>query len=87
MAFLRFFLLLMVVLTIVFVALSMYSRAKRQETLERNWLEGAMDTDLDSYIEPRLEDFRRSMRWKLILGVYVLPLSVITILIYVTNTG
>lgn len=82
---LRFLLPLMVVLTILYVAISIYSRRVRRGKLEASWDEMGMTGDRDAYIEQGLKDYDSSLRRKLILGVYVVPLTVIALLIYVSN--
>lgn len=82
---LRFLLPLMVVLTILYVAISIYSRRVRRGKLEAHWDERGMTGDREDYIEQGLKDYDSSLRRKLILGVYVVPLTVIALLIYVSN--
>jgi hypothetical protein len=74
-----------VVLTVIYISLSLYSRAVRRGKLKEWWEEEGRPGDLDSYIDRGLEEYDSSLRRKLILGVYVVPFSVVAIIIYFTN--
>jgi len=83
---LRFLLPLLVVLTVVYVVLSVYSRIVRRRKLAERWdSKEVLTVDRETFIRRGLERYDRSFRRKLILGVYIVPLTVIAILIYVTN--
>ncbi len=73
------------VLTVVYIVLSLYSRSVRKRKLEEWWEEEGKPGDLEDYIDNGLEDYDGSLRRKLILGVYVVPFSVMCIIIYLTN--
>ncbi|PRY22497.1 hypothetical protein CLV78_10637 [Aliiruegeria haliotis] len=109
----RLILILFVVLTVIYVSLSLYSRSKRRARLERTWdngvatgdndaiaaegLEdfvteyfadpsrGANAIDREGFIKAGLADYDDSLRRKLILGVYVVPILLIGTIIYFTN--
>ena len=81
----RFLVVGFVVLTAVYICLSLYSRAARREKLEAEWEEGGQEGDRDTFIEKGLEDYDGSLRRKLILGVYVIPMILLCIIIYLTN--
>lgn len=85
MAFLRLFFILVIALTIVYFALSLYSRSVRRGNLEAHWDKKDLAGDRDAFIRRGLQKYDGSLRRKLILGVYFVPLSLIAILIYVTN--
>ena len=74
-----------IVLTVIYVCLSLYSRAVRRGKLRAEWEDGPQDTDQDSFVEQGLRDYDGSLRRKLILGVYVVPICVVAIIIYLTN--
>ena len=83
---LRFLLPLLVVLTVIYIAVSIYSRSVRRRKLAERWdSKDVLTVDRDTFIRRGLERYDRSLRRKLILGVYIVPLTVIAILIYVTN--
>jgi Ca2+/Na+ antiporter len=79
-----------IVLTIIYVFLSLYSRAQRRSKLKAQWtVEGLDDQDTrgdqDDYVQKGLEEYDDSVRRKLILGVYVIPTLLIAVIIYLTN--
>jgi len=82
---LRFFVIGFLILTAVYIALSVYSRAVRRRKLMREWEDEIGYGDRDDYVRDGLKDYDRSLRRKLILGVYVVPVLVIGTIIYITN--
>lgn len=83
--FIRLFLMLFVVLTVVYVSLSFYSRAVRRGKLKDKWEAGQKLMDRDTFVQRGLERYDGSIRRKLLLGVYIVPLVVIGAIIYLTN--
>lgn len=99
MALIRLVLMGGVVLTVVYVCLSLYSRAARREKLRQAWEAGdrngdwktneddadGLYSDWDSYRDAGMDRYDRSLRKKLILGVYVVPVVAVVTVIYITN--
>ena len=73
------------VLSVVYVSLSLYSRAVRRAKLETWWHEEGQPGTLEDYVEQGLKDYDSSLRRKLIAGVYVVPLSLMVLILYLTN--
>ena len=76
-----------VALTLVYVAVSIYSRSVRREKLEKAWdtdpaNEGRSDADRTSHLTDGMADYHRSLRRRLILLIYVVPLVLIAATIY-----
>lgn len=74
-----------VVLTIIYISLSLWSRSVRRRKLNAEWDEQGMTGDRDAFIDQGLEDYDGSLRRKLILGVYVIPICLVSLIIYLTN--
>ena len=81
----------LIVLSVIYVALSLYSRSVRREKLEI-WFEEERATnpdlspaDKDAYVKKGLEEYDGSIRRKLILGVYIVPLVLMGTIVYLTN--
>lgn len=72
-------------LSVVFVCLSFYSRSVRKGKLRAEWAEGDKEIDEDSFVDAGLKEYEGSLRRKLIWGVYVVPMVVIMLIIYLTN--
>ena len=83
--FVRLIVILFVALTVVYVSLSFYSRAVRRSKLKKKWHEGKQLVDRDTFVQRGLERYDGSIRRKLILLVYIVPLGVIGVIIYLTN--
>lgn len=81
----RFLVIGFVVCTVLYISLSLYSRAVRKTKLREWWEEEGRPGDLDSYVARGLEEYEGSLRRKLILGVYVVPLTLVCVIIYFTN--
>ncbi len=74
-----------IVLTVVYVCLSLYSRSVRKAKLRAKWLAGPQMVDRDTFVQRGLEKYDGSIRRKLILGVYIVPVVVVSVIIYLTN--
>ena len=74
-----------VVLTVIYVSLSLYSRSVRRSKLKTWWEEEGRPGDLDAYVEKGLAEYDGSLRRKLILGVYIVPICLVALMIYLTN--
>ncbi len=74
-----------IVLTVVYVCLSFYSRMVRRGKLRQKWENGPQRVDRDTFVQRGLERYDGSIRRKLIMGVYIVPVVVVTLIIYLTN--
>ena len=79
-----------VLLTVVYVLVSIYSRSVRREKLEKAWdsdpaREGAAKDERDAYIEAGMQAYQRGLRRKLIWLVYVIPMVVVLATVYAVN--
>ena len=72
-------------LTIVYLCLSWYSRSVRREKLEKRFDAGGEDGPREQFIEDGLKAYESSLRRKLIWGVYIIPILLVVVMIYVTN--
>jgi uncharacterized membrane protein len=77
-------------LSLVYVLVSIYSRSVRREKLEREWdtdpaREGAPEAERAAFIEAGMVEYQNGLRRKLIVLVYVIPVIVIGVLIYLVN--
>tara|TARA_R110002049_G_scaffold117332_3_gene270632 strand:+ start:26300 stop:26566 length:267 start_codon:yes stop_codon:yes gene_type:complete len=84
-ALLRLIVMGFVVLTVIYVCLSFYSRSVRKGKLRQKWDAGPRKVDRDTFVQRGLEKYDGSIRRKLILGVYVVPVVLIGVVIYLTN--
>lgn len=84
-AFLRLSVLLLLGLTLVYGAVSLYSRERRRAKLKQRWADKGLTGDRRGFIQRGLKQYDHSLRRRLILLVYILPLSAILLVIYVVN--
>lgn len=74
-----------IILSVIYIVLSFYSRGVRRRKLAEWWEEEGRPGDMDDYIDNGLKEYDGSLRRKLILGVYIIPITVVTAIIYFTN--
>ena len=82
---LRLALVGLVVLTLVYWLVSIYSRSVRREALEKEWDAGHQDMERDAFVAEGLREYQHGLRRRLILLVYIVPAVVIPALIYILN--
>lgn len=83
-------LLALVLLSVVYLLVSIYSRSVRRERLEKEWDSdpdnlGAAQDARDAYIEAGMQAYRGSLRRKLIVLVYIIPMAVVLATVYAVN--
>lgn len=74
-----------VVMTVMYIVVSLYSSSVRREKLERQWDEAGQPGDRATYVAEGMDQYRSSLRRKLIWGVYVIPTILLIGMIYLTN--
>lgn len=72
-------------LSVVYVFVAIYSRSIRREKLEDEWDEDIKDGDRDAFVEEGLKDYEGSLRKKLILMVFIVPICAVSVLFFVVN--
>lgn len=82
---LRLFAVLMVVLTIVYWALVFYCRAGERDRLEAEWEAEQPPLPRERFVDIGIREYQRSLRRKLLWGVYIVPIGAICTLIYFVN--
>lgn len=73
------------VLSIIYVCVSLYSRSKRKAKLATWWEEAGRPGDREAYIRAGLEEYDGSLRRRLILAIYVVPAAMVGLIIYLVN--
>ena len=79
-----------VILTVVYLMVSVYSRSVRREKLEKAWdadparIE-ASKSERDAYIEAGMQAYRHGLRRKLIWLVYIIPMATVAATVYYVN--
>jgi hypothetical protein len=81
----RFIVVGFLVLTVIYLSLSFYSRAVRRAKLRQKWDEDIRRGDRDEYVRRGLKIYDRSLRRRLLWGVYIVPVVTIAVVIYLVN--
>jgi hypothetical protein len=88
MQFIKLIVIGFVALSVIYLCLSLYSKSVRRERLENRYDENPVEgMDRDSYVEKGIVDYNNSLRPKLLLLVYVVPVVVISTILYIVNTN
>jgi len=86
---LRLFVFGFIGLSVVYLLVSVYSRSIRREKLEKRWdadhPDGGDPAARDAYIEAGMTAYHHSLRRRLIVLVYVLPLLAMAVIMYFVN--
>lgn len=81
----RMFVIGFIGLSIVYICVSLYSRAVRKAKLAVWYEDSDKSVDKETYIRQGLAKYDVSLRPKLILLVYIVPLTVIVAAVYMQN--
>ena len=84
-AFLRLVVFGFLILSVIYVIVSFWSRSVRHRKLEQEWNDSGRPGDKETYVTEGMAQYDRSLRRKLILLIYVVPVVVVGTIIYVTN--
>lgn len=77
--------LLLIVLTVTYFLLSASKRRKRRAELQSEYDASDKTQDKSAFIAKGMLEYRKSYRPKLILSVFLLPLAVFILLLYLAN--
>ena len=78
----RWAVLLFLFLTIVYAILTFMNRGKHREQLREDYTETDQTTPLDEFTDRGMARYNKSLKAKLVLGVYLFPLVVFCVLVY-----
>lgn len=71
-----------VALSIVYVCLLAYFRADAREKLEKAWSDGPREGTQEDFVQAGLPERMKRLHQRLVLGVYVVPLSLLVLVVY-----
>jgi hypothetical protein len=74
-----------VILTVIFVIWSIVARRAERRRLEEEWEIEGLAGEKEAHVREGLAVYERSLRRRLIFGVYLVPLAVIGTIVYVVN--
>lgn len=91
MAFIRLVIFGFIALSLIYLALSWYSRSVRLERLEKRWAEENLDSEdmnaRQAYLDEGMAKYNSGLRPKLLLLVYVVPTITVATIWFITNTN
>ena len=82
MGIIRYAILLFLFLTLIYAILTLINRGKQKDQLKEDYVKSEQTLSLDEFIDQGMAKYNRSLKAKLLLGVYLFPLIVFGILIY-----
>ncbi|WP_372841748.1 hypothetical protein [Phaeovulum sp.] len=85
--FLRVAFFALIGLTAIYWLVAIYARSTERERLEKHWDKKRPEAapDREAYIEAGMAEYEKSLRRKLIWLVYVVPMAVVAVIIYIVN--
>ena len=72
-------------LSVIYFLVSIYSRSVRREKLEKRFDAGGVAGERDAYLEDGMRDYEKGLRKRLIWLVYIIPMVVVGVTIYLVN--
>ncbi len=78
--------ILFAVLTVIYLGLSRYFRWYKSRELETRFDSGEVRSrDREGYVARGMAEYDRSLTRKLLLGVYLVPIGIVALLIYIAD--
>lgn len=84
-AFLRMLIPLLIVLGVIYAIASLRARARAKDRLEDDWDSSGGIGDQDDFVDQGLDAYENSFRRKILLAIFVVPLLLIALMVYLTN--
>ncbi len=78
--------LIFFVLTIIYLVLSSVSRLRKRQRLKLDYKTAKTETSEQEFLANGMMKYERSLKPKLFVGVYLFPLAVILLLVYLAQT-
>ncbi len=77
--------IILLILTVIYVALSVASRFKQRQKLKVDYKAADTKTPEDDYISAGMKKYEKSLKPKLFIFVYLFPLAVMMLLVYLAQ--
>ena len=81
----RMLLVMLLGLTVVYVSLLFYWRSGAKMRLEEEWVMAGRPGERDTWVDERMAPVARRIRSWLVILVYVLPITALSVYVFVTN--
>lgn len=70
---------------VIYLLVSFYARSLRKEKLEKKWAKTGSVGSQDDFVKEGLAAYDGSLRRKALLLIFIVPVVVIGVMLYVTN--
>jgi hypothetical protein len=74
-----------IALSVVYLLVTIYARSVQREELEKEFDAGGIEGSREAFIEAGMLKYKHSLRRKLLLLVYIIPMCVVALTIYFVN--
>lgn len=74
-----------IALGVLYLGLSWYFRAAHRESMERDWEAAGRPGNRDAYVAEGMAQYQRSLRRRLLWLVFILPVTAVVAIIWITN--
>ncbi len=74
-----------IALSVIYLWVSLTARMRQRRTLQAEWDEKGLTGDRDAYVAAGMRVYEQSLRHRLIVLIYVIPVVVVAAIIYITN--
>ncbi len=75
----------LIVLTVAYFLVSIYSRSVRREKLEKRWAAEHMQGDRDAWIEAGMKAYDKGLKKRLLWLIYILPMAAFFAIVFYVN--
>lgn len=84
-AFLRFFVPLLIVQTAAYAFLAISARLRQRRRLQAEWEQQGQPGARDDFVDRGMDDYEDTLRYKLLLAIYVVPWVALGAIVYWVN--
>ncbi|MEM8728278.1 MAG: hypothetical protein AAGF79_00045 [Pseudomonadota bacterium] len=84
-AFLKMLIPLLILLSIVYIVASLRGRARAKARLKEDWDEAGHSGDREDFVDDGLDAYSSSFRRRVLLAIYIVPLLLIGLMVYLAN--
>ena len=81
----RNLIVMFLVLTVVYAVLTLLARGRARDRIKGEYVRSDKAVQKDDFIAKGLRDYQRSYRPMLIVSVYLIPIAILSLLIYLAN--
>jgi Ca2+/Na+ antiporter len=70
---------------VIYLMVSFYSRSVRKEKLEKKWVETGSIGSQEDFVKEGLKAYDGSLRRKALLLIFIVPVVLVAMMLYITN--